>query len=918
MQLHSCPSDSSPSTASSLHNESPCPQSTTPGSDSSPSLLDLSCELSSFHPTFPLFDTLFHHQSSKSNPNNNHNNNDAINANGRSSNGIKDTIIINSHNDNNNGNSGNTSSIINLGKCIIPGAPFKPALLNHSEPLDLSATEPSPTLEQRLVPVLEYLSPSCPATEVTPQVSSPDSTDNAVPSQDTGSGTAHNEHDERKEQTGDEALSEPQFHRGSDVDGLESPLLTQHSHIIYSTSTSSVMATAASISEAQNNAEAMVSSDSPLDHKHEHRHGLDHEQHNCPTQSDSNNININMFNVNISNNSSGSGSCEIVFCEETITSNYIITSYSNTAGSTLSNPVTTQEQTFSEIKSGGKLSSMAVRQYYSVTEEEDDDSGDELVESLAIGAERKKRTTSVESCDSFSSAKKRRKSKLSQHGLASQSTKNDFQRFVKKENNQGLMGASNKLTEKSFAFDASTLVLTWFQPQQGHANRKSRKLQRLRRSFHFRHSESDHDDSRNSAILTCTHRRDYVDSCHCRKRQFTNAFELFRPLSVASRMTDYYPEWIKSIKKRKIHQFPTKWTSSLSPSHYVKLLTLKDFWDVMDARQADSFSSSIYDLSAVSNLDSHANSIARGANESTECMTKAALGRSLRRKKIVRQYPCALSSIKGLWEEELRQQRERQMIPDSIRRPPRNKIFSSKPIPTSNTKPALPSLFTSTQGTSLGMSDSPRTSTNETSTSPSGMEGIGITATNQKIPQPTLSDLELSLKKKHRAAAIIRSHAIAEGSDMSEYKPWKDGTVTPSMGTLQELKASRSNIMNPWPIEESKARDECTRILHRMREQLNIVINLQIHLRTMIKSAPTQWSFLLSIRHPAQVSIELLLALYGPHFTQTSNFRAIEQLLWGAGPGTGMEAKSHSSSCQTSSSQLQVEASSTTETILQA
>ncbi|KAF9354202.1 hypothetical protein BGX26_007980 [Mortierella sp. AD094] len=145
-----------------------------------------------------------------------------------------------------------------------------------------------------------------------------------------------------------------------------------------------------------------------------------------------------------------------------------------------------------------------------------------------------------------------------------------------------------------------------------------------------------------------------------------------------------------------------------------------------------------------------------------------------------------------------------------------------------------------------------------------------------------MADMDLSLKKKHRAAAIIRSHAIAEGSDMSEYKPWKDGTVSPNEGYLGKLKELRSNIMDPWPAEESKSKDECTRILHRMREQLNIVINLQIHLRSMIKTAPTQWSFLLSIRHPAQVSIELLLALYGPHFMHTSNFRAIEQLLWGA------------------------------------
>ena len=62
---------------------------------------------------------------------------------------------------------------------------------------------------------------------------------------------------------------------------------------------------------------------------------------------------------------------------------------------------------------------------------------------------------------------------------------------------------------------------------------------------------------------------------------------------------------------------------------------------------------------------------------------------------------------------------------------------------------------------------------------------------------------------------------------MAEYKPWKDGTVSPQQGNLQALKELRCHIMNPWPEEVSKARDECTRVLHRMREQLNIVINLQ-------------------------------------------------------------------------------------------
>ncbi|KAF8923557.1 hypothetical protein BGZ52_009502, partial [Haplosporangium bisporale] len=131
--------------------------------------------------------------------------------------------------------------------------------------------------------------------------------------------------------------------------------------------------------------------------------------------------------------------------------------------------------------------------------------------------------------------------------------------------------------------------------------------------------------------------------------------------------------------------------------------------------------------------------------------------------------------------------------------------------------------------------------------------------------------------------------AVSEGQALSEYQPWRDGTTVPSQGNLKTLHEIRQTVMDPWPEEISRAKDECTRILHRMREQLNIVINLQIHLRSLIKTAPTQLSFLLSIRHPGQVSIELLLALYGPHFMQTSNFRAIEQLLWGQSSGQSVQ-----------------------------
>ncbi|KAF9099424.1 hypothetical protein BGX29_003877 [Mortierella sp. GBA35] len=239
------------------------------------------------------------------------------------------------------------------------------------------------------------------------------------------------------------------------------------------------------------------------------------------------------------------------------------------------------------------------------------------------------------------------------------------------------------------------------------------------------------------------------------------------------------------------------------------------------------------------------------------------------------------------------------MIPDTVRKPIRGKIYHAKPILTLNkqTKPSLPSLITVPSSSSNSAAEGTSAGTDVSTTD--NKDGA-CEATQGTASTTSSTELELSLKKKHRAAAIIRSHAITEGSDMSEYKPWKDGTVTPRQGSLQALKASRSNIMDPWPVEEAKSKDECMRVLHRMREQLNIVINLQIHLRSMMKTAPAQWSFLLSIRHPGQVSIELLLALYGPHFMQTSNFRAIEELLWGAKghsqqPAPTIEAASSSS-----------------------
>lgn len=79
----------------------------------------------------------------------------------------------------------------------------------------------------------------------------------------------------------------------------------------------------------------------------------------------------------------------------------------------------------------------------------------------------------------------------------------------------------------------------------------------------------------------------------------------------------------------------------------------------------------------------------------------------------------------------------------------------------------------------------------------------------------------------HRFTCHNLVQAVSEGQALSEYQPWRDGTTIPSQGSLKTLHEIRQTVMDPWPEEISRAKDECTRILHRMREQLNIVINLQ-------------------------------------------------------------------------------------------
>ncbi|KAG0205688.1 hypothetical protein BGX31_002908 [Mortierella sp. GBA43] len=434
----------------------------------------------------------------------------------------------------------------------------------------------------------------------------------------------------------------------------------------------------------------------------------------------------------------------------------------------------------------------------------------------------------------------------------------------------------------------------------------------------------------------------------CRKRSFEDAIELTRPLGNDHSVE--YLGWFGSIKRRKIHHFPTRWTSALSPSPYVKLMDMRDFWDVMRSRldlswldlwaiTASGFQSfqpiqqedaqvDVTDMDAATtasasvppqDLTESVNDNDKGEEENNS-MTKAGFSKpsfspklasrvlTLReasadtrwhedalpssrawsagtrtRRKTVVQHPNAGVMLRGLWEEEERSRRQRQMIPDTVHRPNRSKILNRKPIPRPNivrnpsASTAWIKLVTDNDDESSDASSSSSSSSSSESSEDSSQDQTASRADQDSSSQAE----ELVLKKKPSPTAAIRSNALSEGYDLNEYKPWRDGTITPHRGCIRSLYQIRNTMFDPWPKEESRAKDECTRILHRMREQLNVVINLQIHLRSMIKTSPSYMSFLLSIRHPGQVSVELLSALYGPQFIQTSAFKAIEQLLWG-------------------------------------
>ncbi|KAF9127812.1 hypothetical protein BGX30_014630 [Mortierella sp. GBA39] len=464
----------------------------------------------------------------------------------------------------------------------------------------------------------------------------------------------------------------------------------------------------------------------------------------------------------------------------------------------------------------------------------------------------------------------------------------------------------------------------------------------------------------------------------CRKRTFEDAIELTRPLGNDPSVE--HAGWLGSIKRRKIHHFPTRWTSSLSPSPYIKLLAMRDFWDVMMTRldlswlnlwtasgsksetlrgfgggvsdmeddedggpgrirsplesEAEADEMDTEQVNAIRSSDSEDNTgDATQEHQSRAIFEQPQLTRisslkksddkdgilaetigspwsmcvmSRRKKRTVVQHPSAALFLRGLWEEEEHGRRQKQMIPEGVHKPLRSKVLNRKPLVRTAAAASTKALSSSGKSQSLtigsGSSSTLKetlpsaalsSSTSESSTSSSSTgstydESDSIDKENSKeesdsqgASSSNAGDQDMVLRKKYGPTAALRSNAVSDGYDLNEYKPWKDATITPHRGCIQTLRQMRCTMLEPWPVEGSRAKDECSRILHVMREQLNVVINLQIHLRSMIKTAPQQMSFLLSIRHPGQISIELLSALYGPQFMQTNAFRSIEQLLWG-------------------------------------
>ncbi|KAG9327474.1 hypothetical protein KVV02_000423 [Mortierella alpina] len=780
-------------------------------------------------------------------------------------------------------------------------APTDPIRLQEQEQPPQQQQQEEHPHHQRLV-LLKMCSYPSPASSLTPLSADPSLAEQSSP--ETASLFNHRGADStRREQ--ERLLSEPQFSGVKDLESiLKSPSLAQHPHIIYpaclSTTTtdhgsSSAAGSTGSVDENRLTGRDQTPQNPVPPQLPSHQQapalpGVPYAHTHADTSVDESTVNNSSY-VSFD-------TCAFLSAKSSVRT------YSTSVPSS-PNQMTNAKKA-SKAKAVGQSKAKVVGQSTTLDGSgnvfdvrcDSDYISDDMVDALAVGAE-KKRPTGAESETNMLKKRKRSKGQdkpKSRISISAGTTTHLLQFLEKRLGRSSWTIPSGKTwpgssghfakTEPVLAFDPSTLVRLWSIPRSRNGSPCTTVPQRASR---FRSRDDQHSSSH-----VCNQQHTSVDHCQCRKRFFADAIELASPLGMNALTGDQYPGWIDSIKKRKIHQFATKWTSTLSPSPYLKLLTVRNFWDVMSPRLDLSWlderkiqgkhveQSSEEGSRELPDIENHGASreILPLRREHEQSLSSKEHGKDGR---IVRQYPCPTPFLKGLWEEELREQRVRQMIPDTVRRPPRNRIFNSRPIAAtakppkpchpSLLNPSLSSRYEINAGTSKDASDSTASMGNE--------EGGEVAATNSS-PQPVLAELDLMLKKKHRATAIVRSHAIAEGSDMSDYKPWKDGTVVPHRGSLCSLKELRSNIMDPWPTEETRSRDECSRILHRMREQLNVVINLQIHLRSMIKTAPTQLSFLLSIRHPAQVSIELLLALYGPHFTQTSNFRAIEQLLWGS------------------------------------
>ncbi|KAF9995253.1 hypothetical protein BGZ79_011062 [Entomortierella chlamydospora] len=438
------------------------------------------------------------------------------------------------------------------------------------------------------------------------------------------------------------------------------------------------------------------------------------------------------------------------------------------------------------------------------------------------------------------------------------------------------------------------------------------------------------------------HRHNYpLFQTTSRKRSFEDAIELGRPLGKDPSVELHRGCWFGSIKRRKIHHFPTLWTSTLSPSPYVKLMAMRDFWDVMKSRldlswldlwtvttsKWQGFEKIIVeeDAETEGEMEGHNNKeadreqkmeldyVSEKSEELSSTESSTSRLKAHRRRTLV-QHPSTSLFLRGLWEEEERSRRQRQMIPECVHRPMRSKILNRKPIPkmavvksqNNATSWILPTKTTAEDSTKTALSRSTSSSSlsyasdssDQTMVDSDDEDGFTKASTSssqelslkeQQSQQQNQADQEMILRKGRGPSATIRSNALADGFDFSEYKHWKDGTISPHEGYIGSLSRMRRTMLRPWPAEESRAKDECTRVLHRMREQLNVVINLQIYLRTAMKTSPSQMSFMLSIRHPGEVSVEVLNELYGPQFLQTSAFRSIERLLWDKNPSPRIE-----------------------------